>query len=234
MAAEREEGHRTRGGVTLQWEELQAQEAELTGHLFRAQPLIVENEVKRQQALTKARRAQEIQKMKEQQLRLLQGEQQLLVRRKQKLQRQVQHYSKFSDYMDRAAEAAEEFQVSGDVLRRFHALLDTARYLQQAVQDAEAAIDQLKGKLFHFLEEKNDEVLQLDNQLGHLQAALEEAKSQRLLWESHWAHIQNTARRTTLLIGTIKMAVLNLVQRIDLSDRNATLDNTTKQLELVR
>ena len=55
--------------------------------------------------------------------------------------------------------------------------------------------------------------------------------------ESRWAHIQNSAAKKTLLLGTIKMATLNLFQIVSKQLKEATfvsLEDTHKQLDMVR
>ncbi|XP_073502385.1 coiled-coil domain-containing protein 42-like [Phyllobates terribilis] len=220
--------------VTLRWEELRVQEAGLKDQLLRNQSLILENEVKCRQAEVKARGAREICDRKEQELRCLQEEQHSLVKRKQKIQAQIQIYNKFCDFLQCTVEASEEFRASGDVLDRFYMLVDTSRYLQRAVQEAQAFSDQARAQLCSFLKEKEDEELQLDNQLGQLQSDLDEAQNQRLLWESRWMHIQNTATKKTLLIGTIKMAAQNLFHHIAVLDRSVVTEDTVTQLEMVQ
>lgn len=56
------------------------------------------------------------------------------------------------------------------------------------------------------------------------------------LQESRWAHIQNTAAKKTLLLGTIKMATLNLFQIVSKQLKETapvSLEDTHKQLDMV-
>ncbi|XP_037665618.1 coiled-coil domain-containing protein 42 isoform X2 [Choloepus didactylus] len=55
--------------------------------------------------------------------------------------------------------------------------------------------------------------------------------------ESRWAHIQNTAAKKTLLLGTIKMATLNLFQIVSrqlMESTHVSLEDTHKQLDLIQ
>ncbi|XP_008563681.1 PREDICTED: coiled-coil domain-containing protein 42A isoform X2 [Galeopterus variegatus] len=55
--------------------------------------------------------------------------------------------------------------------------------------------------------------------------------------ESRWAHIQNTAAKKTLLLGTIKMATLNLFQIVSKQLKevtNVSLEDTHKQLDMIQ
>ncbi|XP_055113602.1 coiled-coil domain-containing protein 42 isoform X3 [Symphalangus syndactylus] len=55
--------------------------------------------------------------------------------------------------------------------------------------------------------------------------------------ESRWAHIQNTAAKKTLLLGTIKMATLNLFQIVSKQLKEVTevaLEDTHKQLDMIQ
>uniref|UniRef100_A0A8C8RSJ8 Coiled-coil domain containing 42 n=1 Tax=Pelusios castaneus TaxID=367368 RepID=A0A8C8RSJ8_9SAUR len=55
--------------------------------------------------------------------------------------------------------------------------------------------------------------------------------------ESRWAHIQNTAAKKTLMLGTIKMATLNLFQSVSKQLKESLsvpVEDTHKQLDMPR
>ncbi|ETE74145.1 Coiled-coil domain-containing protein 42A [Ophiophagus hannah] len=55
--------------------------------------------------------------------------------------------------------------------------------------------------------------------------------------ESRWAHIQNTAAKKTLMLGTIKMATLNLYQSVNKQMKEALmvpLEDTHRQLDMIQ
>lgn len=66
-------------------------------------------------------------------------------------------------------------------------------------------IEKQKQDLMKYMEEKENQVLNYNNQLSTLQTRLDAAQSDAVKWESKWTHIKNTAATKTLLLGRIKM-----------------------------
>ncbi|KFP03738.1 Coiled-coil domain-containing protein 42A, partial [Calypte anna] len=93
---------------------------------------------------------------------------------------------------------------------------------------------QVQARLQRYQEEASSELLHTSKELDRLHARLEATRHDVLQEESHWAHIQNVASQKTLLLGQIKLAVLNLFQLttarlgvpvdVDLEDTEAQLD----------
>ncbi|XP_063791557.1 coiled-coil domain-containing protein 42 [Pseudophryne corroboree] len=237
LEAERADFEIAMDGLALQWEELKTQKEELENYYQKFQPVIWENEQKRLGAVNRMMKQRDIYTWKERELKLLQEEYEELVKQRLKVQARIQRYRKFYQYLERVVEASAEFQEVSDVVSRFHTLVATSSYLQQGTQEAQAAIQEAKGQISRHLEDRNNLVLQLNNQLGQLQTSLEDAKNQSLLWESRWAHIQNTATKKTLLLGTMKIATLNIFQsmcRKDTESRSVGEGDTLKQLEMIQ
>ncbi|XP_041094672.1 coiled-coil domain-containing protein 42-like [Polyodon spathula] len=198
-----------------------------------------ENEVKRLRAMKKAAQERELTNQKESDLAALQQEMTSLNHEREVLEKRVLRHAVFLRYLERVVQASEQFQEVRQVMSRYDTLVLTREDLLRTAQENQENMDRARAQLGRFLEEKNNVVLQYNNQLAQLQSRLDQARSDALLWESRWTHIQNTAAKKTLLLGTIKMATLNLYQTVCKRQRDGggdpvPLEDTPKQLEKIQ
>ncbi|XP_029784103.1 coiled-coil domain-containing protein 42 isoform X1 [Suricata suricatta] len=129
------------------------------------------------------------------------------------------------------------FEEIHEVISRYKTLVSMHKDLMQAAQEGQEKIEHVKALLAHYVEEKDDEILQHNNELARLQMHFDHARSDVIIWESRWAHIQNTAAKKTLLLGTIKMATLNLFQTVSKQMKETAtvaLEDTYKQLDMIQ
>uniref|UniRef100_A0A8C4YE57 Cilia and flagella associated protein 73 n=1 Tax=Gopherus evgoodei TaxID=1825980 RepID=A0A8C4YE57_9SAUR len=99
------------------------------------------------------------------------------------------------------------------------------------------AMAEKQAQLQQYLEQSNNEIMQLNNQLAVLQAQQEQARAKVHQWESKWTEIQNTAAKKTLQLGQIKMATLNLFQLVTKQMKlqvDVPLEDTETQLDTVQ
>ncbi|XP_051851677.1 coiled-coil domain-containing protein 42 isoform X2 [Antechinus flavipes] len=140
------------------------------------------------------------------------------------------HIKKFEQFI--------QFEEIHEVIGRYKTLVSMHHDLMQSAQEGQEKIDKAKARLTRYVEEKDDEVLQHNNELARLQMRYDRARSDVIIWESRWAHIQNTAAQKTLLLGTIKMATLNLFQIVSKQLKETTtevpVDDTHKQLDMIQ
>ncbi|CAH3013753.1 unnamed protein product, partial [Porites evermanni] len=151
----------------------------------------------------------------------------------------------------------EKFQEIREVIARYDTLTATHQDLLERETKNQEKYEKEKGRLvkftevsfffwsaddnifctyfcFHF-QEKNNEILNYNNQLAHLQTKLERAQSVAVKCESQWTHIQNTAAKKTLLLGRIKMATHNLFMLVNRHlKQNTVIEVTEKQLEKIQ
>ncbi|XP_069779261.1 LOW QUALITY PROTEIN: coiled-coil domain-containing protein 42-like, partial [Narcine bancroftii] len=107
-----------------------------------------------------------------------------------------------------------QFRELREVSSRYQTLLSTRDALLRLVQERQEEVKSQRGQLARFMEVKNDELLSFNNQLAILQGRLEAAQARALYWDTTWTHIQNTAAKRTLVLGTVKMAALNLYHMV--------------------
>ncbi|XP_003929279.1 coiled-coil domain-containing protein 42 [Saimiri boliviensis] len=222
--------------LNLRWEELGVKEAQLKAHIQKFEQFIQENDQKRIRAMKKVNKERELrcQHLRE----LTRGKQEMVALRleHQRLSAKLQDYSIFNKYLEKVVENSE-FEEIHEVIARYKTLVSMHHDLMQSAQEGQEKIERAKARLAHYMEEKDDEILQQNNELARLQMRFDRARSNVIIWESRWAHIQNTAAKKTLLLGTIKMATLNLFQIVSKQLKEATevaLEDTHKQLDMIQ
>uniref|UniRef100_A0A8I3MHN4 Coiled-coil domain containing 42 n=2 Tax=Canis lupus familiaris TaxID=9615 RepID=A0A8I3MHN4_CANLF len=222
--------------LNLRWEELGIKEAQLKAHIQKFEQFIQENDQKRIRALKKANKERELKRQRVRELAKAKQEMAALRLEHQKLSIKLQDYSIFNKYLEKVVENSE-FEEIHEVISRYKTLVSMHQDLMQSAQEGQEKIERAKARLARYMEEKDDEILQHNNELARLQMRFDRARSDVIIWESRWAHIQNTAAKKTLLLGTIKMATLNLFQIVSKQLKETTtvsLEDTHKQLDMVR
>ncbi|XP_045841532.1 coiled-coil domain-containing protein 42 [Meles meles] len=222
--------------LNLRWEELGVKEAQLKAHIQKFEQFIQENDQKRIRALKKANKERELKRQRLRELAKAKQEMTALRLEHQRLSGRLQDYSVFNKYLEKVVESSE-FEEIHEVISRYKTLVSMHQDLMQSAQEGQEKIERAKARLARYMEEKDDEILQHNNELARLQMRFDRARSDVIIWESRWAHIQNTAAKKTLLLGTIKMATLNLFQIVSKQLKETTtvsLEDTHKQLDMIQ
>ncbi|XP_036448110.1 coiled-coil domain-containing protein 42-like [Colossoma macropomum] len=198
-----------------------------------------DNEAKRCRAMRKVNRERELTNKKQADLLALQEEMKSLVKERDKLMKRVKKNAIYPRFLDKVVQASPQFQEVRQLMSRYYTLKLMSEDLLQITQQNQESMEKSQAQLAHFTKQGNDTILQYNNTLSHLQSQLDEARAEGMIWESRWAHIQNTAAKKTLLLGTIKMATLNLYQSVckrakDTGDAPIAPEDTLKQLEKIQ
>ncbi|XP_058531225.1 coiled-coil domain-containing protein 42 isoform X2 [Ochotona princeps] len=220
--------------LTMRWEELGVKEAQLKAYIQKFEQFIQENDQKRIRALKKANKERDLKRQRIRELAKAKQEIVALRVEHQRLSAKLQDYTIFNKYLEKVVENSE-FEEIHEVIARYKTLVSMHHDLLQSAQEGQENIECAKARLARYMEEKDDEILQHNNDLARLQMRFDRARSDVIIWESRWAHIQNTAAKKTLLLGTIKMATLNLFQIVNkqLKDTaHVSLEDTHKQLDM--
>ncbi|NXX61750.1 CC42M protein, partial [Scopus umbretta] len=159
-----------------------------------------------------------------------------LLQRRERLARRLQSLRGFGDYLRGVLARMGQFQDVPAMLAHFRVLAETRAALAQQAEAGQERLSQGWARLRQYQEEASSELLRTKNELAQLRAHLEAARHDVLQGESHWAHVQSTAAQKTLLLGQIKLAVLNLFQlataRLKVS-ADVPLEDTEAQLDTV-
>ncbi|XP_056677683.1 cilia- and flagella-associated protein 73 [Monodelphis domestica] len=233
LQAKKEEFKVKMAALKQRREALEQKEGALKESMIRFDKFLKDTEAKQNRAL---RRAEE-ERRKEAEAEALEEELEGLVQKKERLERTMNKYRPFAQYLEQVVAQSEEFQEIPELMARFGGLADIQAILAEREQALHQALEEARLELLRLVEDKNDEVLRQNNRLADLQLRLEEVRTEALQWESRWVHIQNTAAQKTLLLGRIKMAALNLYQKVCKQRKEVpalAMEDTEGQLEQVQ
>ncbi|NWI69628.1 CC42M protein, partial [Todus mexicanus] len=135
-----------------------------------------------------------------------------LLQHRERLARRLQSLQRFQDYLQAVLARMGQFQDIPAMLAHFGALAEARAALAQQAEAEQEQLAQDRAQLRQHQEETSSELLRTQHELAQLRTRLEAARHDVLREESCWAHIQSTAAQKTLLLGQIKLAVLNLFQ----------------------
>ncbi|XP_028400543.1 coiled-coil domain-containing protein 42 homolog [Dendronephthya gigantea] len=235
LTAQKEEFQMKMESLQQRREELERKEFQLKESLLKFDKFLKENDSKRSRALKKASEERDMKRGKDREINRLKEETANLVKVRDKMQRKLSRYVASQKYLDKVLEKAEEFTEIRDIIARYDTLTATHQDLFEREARNQEKYEQEKARLMKFTEEKNNEVLNYNNQLAQLQTELEKTQSIAVKWESQWTHIKNTAATKTLLLGRIKMATHNLFMLVNGQLKTTTvIENTERQLEKIQ
>nr|XP_029537613.1 coiled-coil domain-containing protein 42-like [Oncorhynchus nerka] len=128
-----------------------------------------------------------------------------------------------------------QFQEAWQVMSRVDSLVQTREELLTSIKQNQECCETARTQLTQYLEQNDDRLLHYNNRLAKLQRILDRVRSETMLWESRWAHIQNLATTKAMLLGTIKLATANLYQTTSKKAQDGwgevALKDTLKQLD---
>ncbi|XP_072237280.1 coiled-coil domain-containing protein 42 homolog [Leuresthes tenuis] len=186
-------------------------------------------------AVRRAEREMKALQEKEAKIEELKKEYAEMTERKQELLSQVQIYSVYKDFMEEVLNLTT-FEDVDALTGYFESLLHFRDQLYQKENQVQDQVDQQRKALLKLNDQHDLLFLQKNNQLSQLQTELEKTRSEAIIWERKWNHIQETAAKKTLELGQIKMATLNLYELTDgiVGPEGVAINDTDKQLEQIK
>ncbi|NXQ34206.1 CC42M protein, partial [Alaudala cheleensis] len=166
----------------------------------------------------------------------LQRELEQLLRHRERLARRLRSLRPFGDYLRDVLARMGQFQDVPAMLEHFGVLAGMRAALAREAETGQERLAQGRAQLQRYRHDISTQLGNTRDELARLQARLEAARQDVLQWESCWTHIQNTATQKTLLLGQIKLAVLNLFQQTTAQLRipmDRAQEDTKAQLDMV-
>ncbi|XP_068065036.1 cilia- and flagella-associated protein 73 isoform X2 [Anomalospiza imberbis] len=166
----------------------------------------------------------------------LQRDLERLLRRRERLARRLRSLRPFGDYLQDVLATMGQFQDVPTMLVHFGVLAGVRAALAREAEAGQEQLAQDRARLQRYRQETSTQLLGTRNELARLHARLEAARQDVLQWESCWTRIQSTAIQKTLLLGQIKLAVLNLFQQTTAQLRIPTdraQEDTKAQLDML-
>ncbi|NXP38110.1 CC42M protein, partial [Leiothrix lutea] len=166
----------------------------------------------------------------------LQRELEQLLRQRERLARRLRSLRPFGDYLRDVLARMGQFQDVPAMLAHFGVLEEMRAALAREAEAGQEVLAQGRAQLQQYRQDISTQLLGSRNELARLHTRLEAARRDVLQWESCWTHIQSTVMQKTLLLGQIKLAVLNLSQQTT-AQLNIPMDraqeDTKAQLDMV-
>ncbi|KAM4709656.1 cilia- and flagella-associated protein 73 isoform 2-T2 [Discoglossus pictus] len=217
--------------------ELEHKEEKLKDSLFKFDKFLKENDSKRKRALRKVEEERQMAAQKDLEALRLQSENVRLQQRKEALLKRQEKNSIYQTYLQKVLKKSDEFQEVQEMIDRFNTLMVTQDKLLKRELESQEIIENEKASLQHYQEETHNLILEQNNELAELQAELDKARTVVAQWESLWTQIQNTSAETTLRLGRVRMATMNLFNTITKNMHvkpDIHIEDTEAQLEKIQ
>ncbi|RNF07220.1 flagellar associated protein [Trypanosoma rangeli] len=192
-----------------------ADRARLQDKLVRYYKFIQENEIKRTRASRKAVTEERIKKEREEQIAELTRRLNTLNNRREGMRKQYDLYAKYQQYLEEVLQRndCDEYQSPRDIIHRWNTLQENTKVLQRRKTQLEEELLRNKNSLNMKRQRKNNESVELQNQLNELQATYETLQKSIKIKQDELERCINQRVATSRTVSHVRMACKNLYDR---------------------
>ncbi|RNF20327.1 flagellar associated protein [Trypanosoma conorhini] len=196
-------------------EVIAADRARLQDKLVRYYKFIQENEIKRTRASRKAVTEERIKKEREEQIAELTQRLEDLNNRREEMRRQYDLYAKYQQYLEEVLQRndCDEYQSPRDIIQRWNTLQENTKVLQRRKTQLEEELLRNKNSLNMKRQKKNNESVDLQNQLNELQATYESMQKSIKIKQDELERCISQRSTTSRTVSHVRMACKNLYDR---------------------
>ncbi|XP_035242691.1 coiled-coil domain-containing protein 42 like-2-like [Anguilla anguilla] len=165
-----------------------------------------------QAAKRKAKHDKQLIAVREVDVRDLEEEIGELTEERDQLEKRMQRYAVYSQYMDTFVQATNV--EARRVMSRFKTLVLAREHLRKLTHQGQEKIREARAHLDSLTKESSDVKMHLTSTTAQYQRQLDEAQQNLMHWERTWSSIQKTAAEQTIFFGKTRMACLNLYRNV--------------------
>ncbi|KAJ3125373.1 Cilia- and flagella-associated protein 73 [Nowakowskiella sp. JEL0407] len=187
-------------------EELARKEVQLKESLMKFDKFLKENDAKRTRALKKSMEERKMKEQKEVEIHKLKETQSTLTEVRDRQAEIVDKNLIYQRFLESVLESTDEFGETKDILSRYDTLAATNIELIERARDAQERTERDRIAFTQSTEEKNNRILNYNNEIAKLQTKLEECQSRSAKWQAEWDQTLKTATQKSLLLGQVKIS----------------------------
>ncbi|XP_034943698.1 coiled-coil domain-containing protein 42 homolog [Chelonus insularis] len=197
-----------------QWAEMRRKETLFRELFIKFNQFIIENGQKRERAMRKITEEKECSERYHQEIEELNKKLQHLTSVCDKMQESIEYFKRGKNYLERVVNETGEFSSINDIFNRYESLMEAR---QTHVDSQDKNFEQIEGignQMQHMTQEKEQKLMNLNNQLADLQIQYDKAKAETMKWEKIVSQIKAVVSVKILELIRIQSACWNLYTQI--------------------
>ncbi|KAI8901657.1 hypothetical protein BC833DRAFT_576763 [Globomyces pollinis-pini] len=216
-------------------EELARKETQLKDSLLKFDKFLQENDAKTLRAHKKSMEERKAKEQKETEIIELKDFLTNLHVKKERQGDAIETNLSFHRYLEGLLENSDEFDEVKDITLRYDTLAATNAELLERSRSVQEKTENDHKAFLANSEEKNNIILNYNNQIAKLQAKLEETQLNTAKWQNELDQSLKNASQKSLLLGQVKMATNNLfnIVKNHLNNRLNATSGTLQQLDKI-
>ncbi|EEB14649.1 coiled-coil domain-containing protein, putative [Pediculus humanus corporis] len=237
LQRKREEQNIKREFMDKEWRELLEKEIGLRTAFVRFNKFIKENLDKRERAEKRVKEEKDLQNLRDQELEELQGKVDYMKFIKDDMEKHVNEYKMYENYLKLVINLSNEMNSSYDILNRYETLASARTELAARQEKNLTALETARTDMIKLTEEKSQTMMGLITELSQLQMRYDRAKAMSLRWETVLTKIKNISAEKALELNQVKISCWNLYTAMCLRKNvevSVEKDNVEEQLVFIK
>lgn len=220
LNSQKDEFSRREDAFRRREEGLRRRDIELQESLIKFNKFLQENESKRNRALKRVTDERKQREQKEQEIRKLETQLKEKMAEERNLKADVERNRKYQEYLENVVQhVTKDFPEISDILNRYNTLKDAHVYLTEKQQSDEIMSENTQREFLSYKKEKENEMLNKNNEIAELQAKLEARQLETSALQNKIDSTNLVASDKALALGQILSAVSNVLERCEMSFR---------------